>query len=262
MKIATEPGRKRWFHKGERQVVRDTLRESSQLAATTKGLERLPLALHECHGIIPHRCGLLPLHLHLWLGGELQLDGAGVHLGCTQQLLHPLHFLTLKNHHRASWVGRCLVLGRRRGRVWTQGGGFSFGLSDPQALGGAPAPSTLSYLLSLSYCRGSLGRWGCCEGKRRVLLIWLVLSSGASPATFTGVLAGLVIIVLNLRFFRDDCDLLTHLLDQSKAHFDYCTDWTPPVAYTGCNSSEFPIMQWRKSKIPTWASNRLNDWTK
>lgn len=92
-------------------MVRDTLRGSSQLTAATKGLERLALALHERHGIIPHRGGLLPLHLHLGLGGELQLDGAGVHLGCAQQLLHPLHFLTLESHHGAGRVGRCLVLG-------------------------------------------------------------------------------------------------------------------------------------------------------
>lgn len=195
--------------------------ESSQLLQLLKdlALEWLALALHKSHGIIPHRCALLPLHLHLRLGGELQLNGAGVHLSGTQQLLHPLHFLALKNHHRARQSGSCLVLGRRRGSVRAKGRGFFLGVTDPQALGGTAAPPALSYLLGLGYRGWSLGGWGRCECKRGALLVWLVLSSGAPPATFAGVVAGLVVIVLDLRFFRDDCDLLTHLYDQSKTRF-------------------------------------------
>lgn len=174
--------------------------ESSQLLQLLKdlALERLALALHKSHGIIPHRCGLLPLHLHLRLGGELQLNGTGVDLGCAQQLLHSFHFLALKNHHGARRSGSCLVLGRKGGRVRTQRRGFFLSISDPQALGGASAPPALSYLLGLGYCSWSLGGWGRCKCKRGALLIRLVLSSGASPTTFAGVVAGLVVIVLDL----------------------------------------------------------------
>lgn len=82
--------------------------ESQQLQSTC--LERLALPLHERHGVIPSWCAFLPLHLDLRLGRELQLDGAGVHLGCTQQLLHPLHLLTLKDDHRAGRGGGRLLL--------------------------------------------------------------------------------------------------------------------------------------------------------
>lgn len=177
-------------------------------------LERLALALHKGHGIVPHRGALLPLHLHLRLGGELQLDGAGIHLGCAQQLLHSLHFLALKGHHGARRSGSCLVVGRRRGRVRTEGRRFVLCVCDPQALGGAAPPPALADLLGLGRCRRSRGGRGRCQRKRGALLIRLVLSSGASPAPFAGILAGLVVVVLDLRFFGDNCDLLTHLYDQ------------------------------------------------
>lgn len=182
-------------------------------------LERFALALHEGHGVIPSWYALLSFHLDLWLGGELQLDGTGVHFGCTQQLLHPLHLLALKDNNGTSRGGGHLLLGRGRG-IWAWRLGFSFDVSCTQALGGAPAACSLSHLLGLRCCYWRQGgRRGGVSWRRRVLFFQLWLSPWASPAALPGVITRLVIIVLGLRIFSDDRHLLAHLWNQTTNRF-------------------------------------------
>lgn len=53
------------------------------------------------------------------------------------------------------------MLGLGRGRRVRAGGlGFSFGVSAPQALGGATAAPSFSHLLGLGWCCGLGGRGG------------------------------------------------------------------------------------------------------
>lgn len=173
-------------------------------------LQWFALALHEGHGIISCWCALLPLHLNLRLGSELQLNGTGVHLGCTQQLLHPFHLLTLKCDHGACGAGRCLLLGGGWGdRVWAGGLWCSFIISRPQALGGATPSTSFSHLLGLRCCWWLRG-WGG-GSRRRALILRLWLSPGTSPPALPGIIAWLVIIILTLRLFGDNRNLLTHL---------------------------------------------------
>lgn len=82
-------------------------------------LQRFTLALHKGHGVVSRRRALLPLHLHLRLGGELELNGAGVDLGCSQQLLHALHLLAPEGHQGTPTGGGQLLerRGHRAGRL-------------------------------------------------------------------------------------------------------------------------------------------------
>lgn len=197
-------------------------------------LQGLALPLHEGHGVIPARRALLPLHLDLGLRRQLQLDGAGVDLGGTQQLFHALHLLALKHDHRSGWGGvngwgRLLLL-RGGGGRWVRGRrlGFSFSVSCSLALRGAPAASSITNFLGLSSWRlgGGGGGGGGGSGRRWALLLQLGLPPGASSAALSGVITGLVIFILRLGLFGDDGNLLTHLRTRTHTLAHTHTSWS------------------------------------
>lgn len=175
--------------------------------------QRLPLALQEGHGVISRRRALLPLHLDLRLRRELQLDGAGVHLGGAQQLLHALHLLTLKDHHGPGGAGRGLLLGHGGGDGVRAGGLWRpIHVSAAWTVGGGAAPrASFSQLLGLSRCGRRRGRGGGSGMGRGALVIQLGFSPGTPPAALPGILAGVVVVFLALGLFGYDGDLLTHL---------------------------------------------------
>lgn len=177
---------------------------------TQETLHGLSLSFHEGQCVVAWWRGLLPFHLHLRLRSQLQLDSTGVDLGRRQQLLHAFHLLAVKCDHRpprdglgrdGSW-GRCGGGARRPGACPLLRVGGTY-----QWAGASPASTLTSNLLG----QGSRSGRGHSLQGRGGRLLYLGLAPGATPSRLSGVLTGLVIIILGFRLFCDDCDFLTHL---------------------------------------------------
>lgn len=123
----------------------------------------------------------------------------------------PFIFSLWKTTNGPAWAGH--VCCWNKGKDAESGLGFSFTISTTRALGGTSAAPSLSYLFGLgcwlSGCGSGSSRW-------RALLIGLGFSSRASSTSLTGVITGLVIIILAFWFFGNDHHLLTHLFNQTK----------------------------------------------
>lgn len=185
-------------------------------------LQCLARALHEGQRVVAGGRGLLPLHLHLRLRRQLQLDGARVHLGRRQQLLHALHLLAVEGHHGPAARPHGL-LGTGRGRAGRAGAGFGLGIRASRAsLGRAPSAPSLANLLGGAGAGGGgggLGGWGVgglaggrlAGGKGLRLLLQSGLTAGAPSATLARVVTRLVVVLLGLGLFGDDGDFLPYL---------------------------------------------------
>lgn len=209
-----------------------TVQQDSRVSSRPRRSERLALPLEEGHRVVPGRRAFLPLHLHLRLRRELQLDGAGVHLGGAQEPLHALHLLALEDHHgtaRTPAAAAALLLGGggrlRRRRVRQRRAGGRLGLAvrvdaTPPLVGRAAAtPDLRRHLLGRRCGQGAGRRRGPRGGqggqallRLLLLLLQLGLAPRAPPSALAGVIAGLVVLVLGLGLLGDDGHLLPDLV--------------------------------------------------